>query len=257
MRRTWMAAVFVAMLTPVAAQTAQESIRPTGLALLPDTPKGHFGTPLPSTQFNEHQQRKLMLITFDKSAVGQTLNFAVRARSTTASAPAVVFRASATVNEQGLVPIEVKLPRKWPVGHYEVLVFQNDQPVGVLPYRVIADPPRETELSFGDVAIEKVTGPDQVEPVEKVRSSYRHLNFSVKVSGANTNGINLTWVFSAIETTSGSRELHRQDDANRPVEDTELQMDVSLPRDWPIGRYRVDLFVDGKPVVTRGFTIEP
>lgn len=249
--------IFFAVLLPALAQTAPApGPRPTAMTLLPDTAKGHFGQPLAANAFPETQQRQLILLTFDKAAAGETLTFSIRARSTTASVRAVIFQTEAKISDEGLVPIHVRLPSDWPVGTYDVIVSRGDQAIAALPYRVVAEQPRVAALTFGDVVIERVVGPGKVEPAEPVKAGYRHLNFSVTATGANTNGVNLTWVFTALDTTAGAQELRRVDEPGRPVENTDLQFDIALSRDWPLGRFRIDLFVDGKPAVSRGFTIE-
>lgn len=247
-------ALLLAALLPAQAQT-QPNLRPVGMKLFPDTQKGHFGTPLPGLAFAETQQRQLLLIVFDKAAAGQSLTFTIRAVATTESNSSAVYETTTKVTELGVAPLQVKLPQNWPVGRYDVLVTKEGGHVAALPYRVVADPPRVTELSFGDVAIARITEPGKNEPAEPPKPGDRHLGFAVKISGTNTAGVNLTWALTAIDTIAGAREVHRADDPARAVDNTEVRFDVAVTQDWPIGRYRVDLFADGVPSVSRGFTI--
>jgi hypothetical protein len=241
---------------PALAQGGQVH-KPTGMHLLPDTERGHAAIPLPSRRFVETQLRQLMLVTFDKAAAGQTYRFAIRAVDTTASASAVLLTGEAAVTSEGVVPLQARLPGKWPVGTYDVLVSRNGLDVERLAYEVVPEKPRVGPITVESIAIERVVRPGQVEGATPIRASYRHLNFAAVAKGANTDGVKLTWVLRAEQTTGGAGEVSKLEIPKRLIENTEIMFDVELPRDWPTGRYRVDLSIDDKPAASRTFQIEP
>lgn len=227
------------------------------LMLYPDTPRGHSADPLPGTQFPETQRRKLLIAHLDRSLGGQTVEVEVRAVRTTLPGPEVAYAGRGPVAADGRLPISVQIQRTWPVGHYAVSIAAGGQEIANLPYRVVAEPPRIGAITVDRFEVERRLGPDRFEAAAPPRAADRHLNIIARTRGARTDGAKVTWVFYAVETAAGSAEVTRFEVADRPLEDTILQFDVSLPRDWPVGRYRIDLHVDDRRVGAHEFRIEP
>jgi len=248
--------IIAAMAVVATLQVAMSQV-PTGLRLVSDTPRGHLGETISGDAFVETQRRLLMLVTFDKAAAGQPMDVWVRAMKTTASRSALLISGSVKIDAEGRIPLTVSLPRQWPVGEYVVQVARPGEKPVELPFRVRPESPRSTPLKVSAIELDRIVGAGKSERVQRFLPSDRHWNFGATVEGARTEGVDVRWVLTAVQTTSGSAEVGKIDVPRRPIENTELQFDMELPRDWPVGRYRVELFLNGKSEAMKEFDVRP
>ncbi len=243
------------------AATAAPAVQPagpvTGLRLMPDTPQGHGAPPLAGNAFVETQRNLYLLLTFTPAVSGQSFMLRVRTVNTTASNVAVLVQGEAAVTPSGLIPVHLTRQQNWPVGDYAVIVEQAGREVARLPFSVQPAAPRNGPITVSGVTAGRAAAAGAFEPAPQLRSADRRIRFQVSTQGARTDGARLTWVFTAVETTAGAREVTRDDIPRQFLEDTLLDCVVSLPRDWPVGRYRLDLLIDGAPALSHNVAIGP
>lgn len=260
MRRLALLVVLACFALPVGAQQrgpAGPLPRPTQLQLLPDTPRGHQAVPLQGNAFVETQRRLLFLIRFHRAAAGQQIDVHVFAVNTTLSNTATVGQVQIAIESAGTLPIALTLPRTWPVGEYGIALSRNEQAIATLPFFVLPEAPRNGPITVGEILVERSIGQGRFEPAPSPRASDRTIFFATRAEGSRTDGARITWIFSAVETAGGAGEVPRAEIERQYIENTPLEFDVSLPRDWPVGRYRVDLLIDNQPAASRQIAITP
>jgi hypothetical protein len=71
-----------------------------------------------------------------------------------------------------------------------------------------------------------------------------------------TKGQKVNWVITAVDTTGGKNVKVTETEKVAEKDTNDVGMNVSLPKDWPIGEYRVDLSIDGKQVSSFDYAIE-
>lgn len=244
----------VALGAPAAiAQTAS----PARLEAFPDTPRGHASQPLPEAVFPETQRRLLMTAHLDRAHAGRTVSVQIDAVRTTLTAPERVYEGRGPVGPTGQLPITVTLQRNWPVGHYTVSISADGQPTVTLPYRVEPTSPRIGAITVERFQLDRLVAAGRFEPANPARAADRNLFLVAHTRGSRTDGARVTWVLVAVETTAGTAEVIRLNTLDRFLDDTPLQFNLSLPRDWPAGRYRADLLIDGRRIAAHDFRIEP
>lgn len=242
-----------------AAAASPAAIKLTGLKLFPDTPKGHFGEPLPAQDFLASQKRQLFILYFDKTGAGQKVGVNVIATKTTLGLekPVKSFGVAA-IDAEGRLPMEIKYPQSWPVGSYRIEVTQGNTQVGQASYRVRAAESKKTPVKAESFKVFRDKAGGAVEEVQAPKASDRHLYFAAQTRGARTDGAKVTWTCTAVDTSAGkNKKVGSFDIEAWPLDDTVLTFDIELPRDWPTGKYRLEVWVDGESIGTGGFEIKP
>ncbi len=241
-------------------ETPSSPLRPKALKLFPDTPRGVLGTPLPGAEFVETQQRLLFVVDFDKSVAGTQIDVAIVSVRSAGGLEQVIFSSSDKILPDGRLPVELRLPRNWPVGFYEVRLGVNERLIASLPYRVRPTAPRNTPIKAnGDIKIVRVSDDGkEMLLVPNPKPNLRNLNFLLDTTGSNTDGANVTWSLTALKTSAGSNiAVGSNTIENWPLENTRLTFDVDLPRDWPSGQYRVDVRIGSQLLSALQFEIAP
>jgi hypothetical protein len=227
------------------------------MQLLPDTPRGHQAAPMQGNTFVETQRRLLFIIRFDRAAAGQVISVRAFAVNTTLSNTANVAQTEIAIESAGTLPLVLSLPRDWPVGEYGIALSRSGQDIATLPFFIRPESPRNGSIRVDEFLVERSLGQGRFEAAPRPRPNDRNILFSTRAEGSRTDGARLTWIFRAIETAGGAGEVVRAEVARQYIENTPLEFDVSLPRDWPVGRYRLDLLIDNQPAASHEITIAP
>jgi len=245
---------------PRSQQPESSPLRPRALKLFPDTAKGHGGEPLAGDSFVETQQRLLFVVEFDKSVAGTDMDVAIVSVRTTGGLEQVIFSSSDKISPDGRLPIELRLPRNWPIGHYAVRLGVNERLIASLPYRVMPAAPRFTPIKAnGDIKIVRVSDDGkELLLVPNPKANMRTLNFMLDTTGSNTSGADVAWTLTAVKTSAGDNvEVGNSDIADWPLENTRLTFDAELPRDWPTGQYRVEVKIGRQLLSALQFEVLP
>jgi hypothetical protein len=80
--------------------------------------------------------------------------------------------------------------------------------------------------------------------VKYFRSTEREQHFFAKLNKLE-RGVKVVWVFTAVKTAAGNNVKIAEAEASGLVANY-VTGNLTLPRDFPIGTYRADLFVGGK-----------
>ncbi len=261
--RSFVLALGIALLGPAIglAQTeAPSPLSPKGMQLYPDTQQGVAGKPLEGKEFSETQQRLLFKVEFDKSVAGTAVDVAIVNIRSAGGLEQVIFASSDKIGADGRMPIELKLPGKWPVGYYAVRIGVKERLIGSLPYSIKASAPRNIPIKAnGDIKIVRVSDDGkELLMVPTPKSSLKTLNFILDTTGANTSGATVTWTLKAMTTSAGNNiPVGSNTVEDWPLENTRLTFDVQLPRDWPTGKYRVETKIGSQVLAALVFDIEP
>lgn len=250
--------IFACLAMPVGAQDRERGgplPRPTELRLLPDTPRGHQAAAIQGNAFVETQRRLLFIIGFDRAAAGQQIQARIFAVNTTASNSATIAQAEIAIENGGTLPMAVTLPRNWPVGEYGIALSRSGQAIATLPFFIRPESPRNSPITVGEILVERSLGQGRFEPAPQPRPDDRTIYFMTRAQGSRTDGASITWIFTAVETAGGAAEVARAVVERQYIENTPLDFDVSLPGDWPVGRYRVDLLINNQLAASRAITI--
>jgi len=259
-RRDFLALTLGSALLPMSTVSFAQNgnaIKLTNVKLFPDTPKAYLGNPLPGREFLAAQKRKLMVFYFDPRAAGQAI--AVRVVGTKTSLgleKQVMLIEKASIDKEGRVPLEVSYPRNWPLGMYRVEFLQGGKVVEQAEYRVKSESPRKTPITLQEIKIYRLKAGGGSEETGTPKARDHYLAFAAMTRGARSEGARVGWVLSAIDTTAGKKPgIGSVEIKDWPLDDTTLTFDMELPRDWPTGKYRVEVAVDGESIGSREFSI--
>ncbi len=257
-------ALVVAAAVPAAPGTAQTQpsspLRPKALLLYPDTKQNYAAKPLTGSEFVETQQRHLYVVEFEKSVAGTPVDVAIVNVRGAGGLEQIIFSASDKINAEGRLPIELRLPRNWPIGHYAVRLGVNERLIASLPFTVRATAPRNTPIkAVSDIRIVRASDDGKellLAPAPK--PGLRLLSFILDTSGSNTGGASVSWSLTALTTNAGNNiPIGSNTIEDWPLENTRLTFDVELQRDWPVGKYRVEAKIGSQLLSALQFDIEP
>lgn len=239
------------------AVATEEPLKVRDFKLFPDTDKGHYGTPLKGYELQSEQKRQLFILYFDKTAVGQQVAVRIVAAKTTAGLEKEVKRfPPAAIDQEGRLPIELSLPRPWPAGFYRLEVSHGKSIAGLV-YRVRPAATKKTPVKLQGVKIFRDMPNGSLEEVQTPKTTDRHLYFALETRGAQTDGAKVTWVCTAVDTSSGkNKKVAGVDIDEWPLDDTTITLDIELPGDWPKGKYKLELFVDGQPIGAHSYEVK-
>ena len=139
------------------------------------------------------------------------------------------------------VPIENKMP----IGQFKGEVYLGDAKIKDFTFAVEPDG-GNTEISYGSVRLLRDNGKDAPgDVVKEFKPSDRHVFFEVDSKGANARVVNVKWVHMAFGIDGKSVPVA---DVTREmvIDNSIIEGDIALPRNWPVARYQSELFVDGK-----------
>ncbi|NLI79878.1 MAG: hypothetical protein GX442_25960 [Candidatus Riflebacteria bacterium] len=94
------------------------------------------------------------------------------------------------------------------------------------------------------------------EQTSSFRPADRSMHFKVTCKSMKWGSTKARWVFTALQTTSGDTGQVAEAEATTLVAN-EFTGKLTLPRDWPVGRYQAELFVDDKLVCTIPYLVTP
>lgn len=81
--------------------------------------------------------------------------------------------------------------------------------------------------------------------VQSFRASDRNKHFSVMVNTPLPTGTNAKWIFTAVDTRHGQNMAISEVEYRVNDEVDTLSSNLELPRDWPPGKYKAELFING------------
>ena len=163
------------------------------------------------------------------------------------------FKASGLV--ANVISGSVSLPRDWPSGSYKADLYLNDKLIKTIEY-VVSRP--VSELSVISVKLMRDDGKGNPgEEVKSFRPSDHKLHFEAEVDGFFVGEAKVMWVFTAVDTTAGkNKQIQEVEFDATDFNGNTLTSFCELPRDWPTGRYEVDIHINGKLIKTFEFTVE-
>ncbi len=91
--------------------------------------------------------------------------------------------------------------------------------------------------------------------VDKFLPSDRIQFFEAELSSMLGPGTKVHWVFTAVDTTAGKDIKVAEADVD-VLAGNKLSANVSLENDWPTGKYRADIFINGKLIKSVDYTVE-
>lgn len=145
---------------------------------------------------------------------------------------------------------------------------------GSQPGAPAINPPTLTPSSMpGQAATDQSTQPAGVITISKVtmfrddgsgqpgdqvtafKPSDRVMHFLAEAQGVQP-GQSVRLVFTAVDTTAGKDLKVAEADTGKVFVADQITGQVSLDRDWPVGSYKMDIYVDGSLVYTWDYTVE-
>lgn len=144
---------------------------------------------------------------------------------------------------------------KLPIGRYRADLYLGDQLVTKAQFTIEPDQ-GETPIVAGEAKLFRDNGQGKAgAEVASFSASDRVMHFAVATTGASVAKRKITWVYTALDTTAGKGKVTEASD-ERILEDTTLTSFLELTQDAPIGKFQVELFVDGKLVKTVPFEVK-
>ncbi len=214
------------------------------------------GSELPGFEFPETQLKQYFTFQFGSAAAGKTLSMIVTGEKTTLGQEIQVISLSGKVGADGDLPASFSLKNNWPVGLYRVDFRLGDDSVGSAGYLVKATADRTAPIALKDLKIyttEKNQGVERKSP----KPGDHYLEFHTSTSGAKTAGAAVKFTLWALDSAGKpATQVLTTETKDWPLENTTLIHSAELPKDWPVGKYRIDYEVDGKLAGSEPFEIK-
>ncbi len=91
--------------------------------------------------------------------------------------------------------------------------------------------------------------------VEKFVATDRKQYFEATTSSTLGPGTKVRWVFTAVDTTAG-KDIKVQEVTVDVLLGNSLTANVSLPNDWPTGKYRADIYINDTLAKSVDYTVD-
>lgn len=147
------------------------------------------------------------------------------------------------------------LPRPWPVGSYRVDVFVGDKLMGGVPFVV---QPKQYDAGLVQEVTLAHKGEDNLKHEfrgeAKANAGLLFVEFKLAQAVFLRENSYVAWIATDCKEAPPNTVI-----ATSPLpvgSFTKCNSDVSLPRDWPVGKYNVQLFIDGLLVKSEPFEIK-
>jgi hypothetical protein len=228
------------------AQTSDLAIK--SVKLMRDDGKGNSGEEVKSFRPADRKQHFQVELTATKMGSLEA-KWVFTALDTTAGKNIKIFESKVTGLVGNIISGSVRLPRDWPSGSYKADLYLNDKLIKTIEY-VVSRP--VSELSVISVKLRRDDGGGNPgEEVKVFRPSDHKQHFEAEVDGFFVGEAKVKWVFTALDTTAGKNKqiLEAEFDATDFKGNT-LTSFCELPRDWPPGTYKGDIYINGKLVKT-------
>lgn len=141
------------------------------------------------------------------------------------------------------ISAHVTLPRDWPTGWFRVDVRMDGQTIGSHRY-IVSEPWERQRITVWKLYQDDGQG-GEGKQVEQFVASDHQQHFEMQSSGYLKRGAHLRIVYTALETAAGNNIQVQTVDYTVPNDQSIfniLTSNVSLPRDWPVGRYEIALY---------------
>lgn len=144
---------------------------------------------------------------------------------------------------------------KLPIGRYRADLYLGDQLVTKAQFTIEPDQ-GETPIAAGEAKLFRDNGQGKAgAEVASFVPTDRVMHFAVATTGVGLAKRKITWVYTALDTTAGKGKVTEATD-ERIFEDTTLTSFLELTQDAPVGKFQVELFVDGKLLKTVPFEVK-
>lgn len=150
----------------------------------------------------------------------------------------------------------VSLPRDWPYGSYKMDVSIDGKLARSVPY-VVSKAPEELKVLKNFLLLDDGKG-RAGGPVKEFSSKQHNLHFAVEVDGFLMGQNQVGWTFVADDTTAGKNVTIAS--VKKELKDfpgDTLEGNCELPRDWPTGKYHVEVTLNGRPLSRIPFQVKP
>jgi hypothetical protein len=112
-------------------------------------------------------------------------------------------------------------------------------------------------VTITDVVLKRDDGSGAAgDTVDKFVATDHKQFFEATTSAALGPGSKVRWVFTAVDTTAG-KDKKVQEVTLDVLLGNKLTANVSLPNDWPTGKYRADIYINDKLTKSLDYTVDP
>ncbi len=139
------------------------------------------------------------------------------------------------------------LPSDWPYGNYKAELYVNDKLVATQPY-VVSPEVKDLKATAHAIFADDGKG-GRGARVESFKPANHKQHFGVQVNGFLMGKAEAHWTFIAVDTAAGKNQkiTEMKSDVSNTPGDT-LTAHVELPQDWPVGKYRAEVTLNGRPL---------
>ena len=114
----------------------------------------------------------------------------------------------------------------------------------------------QSDVTITDVKLMRDNGSGEAgDAVEKFLATDHKQYFEATTSSMLGPGSKVRWVFTAIDTTAG-KNIKVQEATVDVLAGNKLTSYVSLPNDWPTGKYHADIYLNDKLLKSVDYTVD-
>jgi hypothetical protein len=149
----------------------------------------------------------------------------------------------------------LSLPSDWPYGNYKVELYVNGKLVATQPY-VVSPEVKDLKATAHALFADDGKG-GRGARLESFTPANHKQHFGVQVNGFFMGKAEAHWKFIAVDTPVGKNQLitEMKSDVSNTPGDT-LTAHVELPQDWPVGKYRAEVSLNGRPLDTINYEVK-
>lgn len=149
----------------------------------------------------------------------------------------------------------LSLPRDWPYGNYKAELYVDDKLVATQPY-IVSPEVKDLKATAHALFADDGKG-GRGARVDSFKPANHRLHFGVQVNGFFMGKAEAHWTFVALDTAVGKNQkiTEMKSDVSNTPGDT-LTAQVELPNDWPVGTYRAEVTLNGRPLDSIPFEVK-
>jgi len=156
------------------------------------------------------------------------------------------------------------LDRDWPVGTYKADVTINSEPLTIVNFTVVGETvaPAQPPAQEGQIGVESVKlmrddgGGNPGDVVQNFTPADHKMHFEITTTGMLSAGSKVKWVFTGVDTSEGKNLSVATFETDATSTANVMTANVELPRDWPTGSYKAEVYLDDQLLTTVDYTVQ-
>jgi len=194
--------------------------------------------------FQSHEKVIHMSCSVDRKLKDVTTTWTLTGVKTTEGENLEILSLDEQVTGEGFTAM-FKVPHIWPVGTYRIDLKINGKPVASRDFEIGSDGLAHHEVAITELRLLQDLEGQAGKKVDFFRPADRRMHFEASTLGARDKATEVKWSFLKRDD-SGDTLIHSVTTKMPIATNSVLTANLSLPRDWPVGKYVAAINLDGE-----------